>query len=143
MFAGLVSASGQLQARLLGIEAAVLDSAEASDASSGGGGYAEPSPALAASTLAASTAGEAEADSCGYEGDVGESAKLIPSVRRPASVVVVAPPGAPAKAVSCTPRAATVEYYRVGRLGLGYGYDINGADHNIMGRVGMASVRCC
>eukprot|EP00904_Undaria_pinnatifida_P009250 jgi/Undpi1/5455/HiC_scaffold_2.g00734.m1 len=91
-------ASGQLQARLLGIEAAVLDSAEASDASSGGGGYAEPSPALAASTLAASTAGEAEADSCGYEGDVGESAKFIPSVRRPASVVVVAPPGAPAKA---------------------------------------------
>lgn len=80
---------------MLGRDAALLESAEASDASSGGG-HVERAPALAAST-----AGEAEADSCGYEGDVGESAKLFPSVRRPASVVVVAPPGAPAKAVSC------------------------------------------
>lgn len=109
-----VSVSGQLQARDLSREAALLESLEASDASSGRGGHVEPLPALAASTLAASTAGEAEADSCGYEGDVGESAKLIPSVRRPASVVIVAPPGAPAKAVSCPPRAATVGYCRVG-----------------------------
>lgn len=75
--------------------AALLESAEASDASSRGD-RVEPAPALAASTAG-------EADSCGYEGDVGESAKLIPSVRRPASVVVVAPSGTPAKAVSCRP----------------------------------------
>lgn len=71
--------------------AALLASAEESDASS------EDRQTEASLRLAAGTGGEAEADSCGYEGDVGESANLNPSVRRPAAMVVVAPPGVSAK----------------------------------------------
>lgn len=70
----------------------MLASAEASDASSEGRQVETSLP------LAASTGGEAEADSCGYEGDVGESTKLTSSVRRLANVVVIPPRGVSAKA---------------------------------------------
>lgn len=78
-------------------EAALLSSAEASDASSSGR-QGEDLLAVGASTAGFVEAdAAAETDSCGYEGDVGESARIIPSVRRLASVVVVAPPGMPTK----------------------------------------------
>lgn len=69
-------------------EAGLLASAEVSDVSSEGGQVEAP-----LAVTVASTGEDAEADSCGYEGDVGESTKLPPSLRRPADVVVVAPSG--------------------------------------------------
>lgn len=69
-------------------EAGLLASAEVSDVSSEGGQVEAP-----LAVTVASTGEDAEADSCGYEGDVGESTKLPPSLRRPADVVVVAPTG--------------------------------------------------
>lgn len=84
-------------------EAALLAGADDDDDDDGDGsdasaeeGRVEAPIALAAIS---DTGGDLEADSRGYEGDVGESAKLTPSVRRPASVVVVASPGLSAKTV--------------------------------------------
>lgn len=74
-------------------EAALLTSSEVSDVSSEGG--------LNASLVVAAITGigeEVEADSCGYDGDVGESTKLTPSVRRLGSFAVVALPEVTSKA---------------------------------------------
>ncbi|CAM9404192.1 unnamed protein product, partial [Hapterophycus canaliculatus] len=78
-------------------EADLLASADASECSSEGEGYAEePSLGMAALTAAGDGDGDAGADSCGYEGDVGEGEKKKSSAsfRRAAGI---APPGASAK----------------------------------------------
>lgn len=76
-------------------EAALLASAEASDVSSDGGKM-EPM------VVTTNAEDEIEADSCGYEGDVGESTKLAHALRRPSSLVLITPQGIAAKVGSPT-----------------------------------------
>lgn len=73
------------------LEGAVLASADATDISSGVG---QPEPPMA---LARSTGRGADADSRGYERDVGETTSS-PSNRRPSTLAVISPPGVSAKA---------------------------------------------
>lgn len=67
-------------------EAALLSSAEASDASSEEGKI-EP---VVVTTIEED---EVEADDCGYEGDVGENTKLARALHRPSNLGMIVPQG--------------------------------------------------